>query len=146
MESQGVHVVGFDVELVSAVSGPNCIGAEQAWGVFAPNPRNTSLELQARVTFADGSTAMWELPHGPVVGGNLRFYRWRKWLERVRSDDYRSLWAPTARWIATEFDDHPSEVVRVELIRRFHRNVVAGEQPPWEEFVYCTVELPDGTC
>ncbi len=30
MESQGVHVVGFDVELVSAVSGPNCIGAEQA--------------------------------------------------------------------------------------------------------------------
>lgn len=114
------------------------IGAEQAWGVFAPNPRNISIGLEASVTFADGSTATWELPHGSALGENLRYYRWRKWLERARSDDYKSLWEPTARWIAAQYEDEPSPVVRVQLIRQFRRNEVTGPQPPYESVVYFT--------
>jgi hypothetical protein len=120
------------------------LGSEQAWGVFAPNPRDTSIALEGRVTFADGSTAVWTLPHGPIVGGNLRFYRWRKWLERVRSDDQRELWEPTARWIASLYDDGPAPVVEVELVRRFHKDLVEGPQPPYEEFTYFTLDLRDG--
>ena len=61
------------------------------------------------------------------VGANLRYYRWRKWLERVRSDDYRDIWEPTARWIASLYDDQARRpVVRVELVRRFHDNVRRG--------------------
>lgn len=117
------------------------LGSEQAWGVFAPNPRSTSLELEAVVTFADGSHTTWTLPHGPNIGGNLRFYRWRKWLERARADDYRSLWEPTAEWIAGLYDDGPSPVVRVELVRRFHDNVLDEEQPPWQEYTYFTLTV-----
>lgn len=112
--------------------------SEQQWGVFAPNPRSTSLRLEGRVTFADGSTEVWLLPEGPRVGANLRFYRWRKWLERVRSDQFPTLWEPTARWIASLYDDRPSPVTRVELVRLFHENAVVGEQPPYEEVVYFT--------
>lgn len=114
------------------------VASEQQWGVFAPNPRSTSLRMEGRVTFEDGTTAVWRLPEGARIGGNFRYYRWRKWLERVRSDDFRSLWEPTARWIASEYADGPSPVAEVQLVRFFHENVLRGEQPPYEEFVYFT--------
>lgn len=117
------------------------LGAEQAWGVFAPNPRSVSLDLEARITYEDGSTATWEVPEGSRIGGNLRYYRWRKWLERVRSDSYRGLWRPTAQWIADIHDGGPSPVVKVELVRRFHDNVVTGPQPAWEEYTYFTLRV-----
>lgn len=118
-------------------------GIEQAWGVFAPDPRSTSLELEARVTFADGSATTWEVPEGPVVGANLRYYRWRKWLERIRSDDFRGLWPATARWVASLYDDGPEPVVRVELVRRFRENAIEGEQPPYQEYTFYTLDLHD---
>ena len=101
------------------------LGSDNAWGVFAPDPRPTSLQLEALVTFADGTTATWHMPQGSPWGGNLRYYRWRKWLERVRADDYKELWPPTARWIASLYADRSSPVTQVELIRRFHDNTVA---------------------
>jgi hypothetical protein len=114
------------------------LASEQQWGVFAPDPRMTSLGIEGRVTFADGSTDVWHLPEGPRVGANLRYYRWRKWLERVRSDDYEGLWGPTAQWIADQHSGGPSPVAKVELVRRFHDNTLQGEPLPYREFVYFT--------
>lgn len=125
--------VGVEANHVSRL-----LATEQQWGVFAPDPRRTSLAIEGRVTFTDGSTAVWTLPEGPRIGANLRFYRWRKWLERVRSDDYRSTWEPTARWIADQYDDGPVPVESVTLVRLFHENRVAGPAPPYEEFSYFT--------
>jgi len=119
------------------------LGSEQAWGVFAPNPRSRSLRMEARVTFEDGSTATWTLPHGPVVGANLRFYRWRKWLERVRADSNQGLWEPTARWVASLYDDAESPVAKVELVRGFHENPINGPQPPYQDFTYYTLDLTE---
>ena len=116
---------------------------ESQWGVFAPNPRSTSLDIEGRVTFADGSTAVWHLPEGSRIGGNFRYYRWRKWLERVRSDDFRSLWEPTCQWIASLYDHFDSPVQTVELVRLFHENEIVGPQPPFDEFTYHTCR-PDG--
>jgi hypothetical protein len=117
---------------------------ESQWGVFAPNPRSTSLKLEGRVTFEDGSTAVWHLPEGARIGANYRYYRWRKWLERVRSDEFQNLWEPTCQWIASLYDDADSPVASVDLVRLFHDNHLVGEQPPYDEFVYhsCT---PDGS-
>jgi hypothetical protein len=140
----GIHLPSSAIEREVSPSANRVIrllGAEQAWGVFAPDPRGTSLEIEGRVTFADGSTAIWTLPEGAVLGENLRYYRWRKWLERVRSDSYTDIWEPTARWIASLYEDRESPVVRVELVRRFRENSVEGPQPPYEEFTYYTLEL-----
>jgi hypothetical protein len=111
---------------------------ESQWGVFAPNPRSTSLQLEGRIRFQDGSTAVWHLPDGPRIGSNFRYYRWRKWLERVRSDDFRKLWGPTCQWIASLYDDFESPVDTVQLVRRFHDNTITGEPPPYDVFVYYT--------
>jgi hypothetical protein len=111
---------------------------ESQWGVFAPNPRSTSLKIEGRVTFEDGSTAVWHLPQGARIGGNLRYYRWRKWLERVRADDFRGLWEPTCQWIASLYDGFDSPVATVELVRMFHDNSVSGTPLPYDEFTYHT--------
>lgn len=121
----------------------NVAASEQTWAVFAPNPRTTSLGLEAQITFADGSTARWTTPEGPAIGANLRFYRWRKWLERARADDQWPLWEPTAQWVASLYGDAPSPVVRVELIRRFHENVLDGDQPAWQAFTFYTLDLEE---
>jgi hypothetical protein len=117
---------------------------EAQWGVFAPNPRSTSLKIEGRVEFEDGSTATWHLPDGARIGANLRYYRWRKWLERVRSDDFRNLWEPTCQWIASLYDEFDSPVQSVRLVRLFHENELIGEQPPYEEFSYHTCAPPEG--
>ena len=117
------------------------LASEQSWGVFAPDPRRTSIDLEAIITYADGTTDVWGVPSGSRIGENLRYYRWRKWLERVRADSYDEIWAPTARWIADEHSDGPSPVVRVELVRYFRENTVEGPQLPYERFTYHTLEL-----
>ena len=119
--------------------------SEQTWAVFAPNPRSVSLRLEAVVSFADGSTRRWTLPNGSAIGANLRFYRWRKWLESARADNQWVLWEPTARWIATQSDDGPAPPVKVELIRRFHENVVDGVQPAWQAFTYYTLDINEAS-
>jgi hypothetical protein len=120
------------------------LGSEQAWGVFSPNPRRISIDLEGRVTFADGSTATWEVPDGPIVGTNLRYYRWRKWLERIRADDARRFWEPTATWIASLHEGGPSPVERVELVRFFRDNRVRGPQPSWQQATFFVLDLREG--
>jgi hypothetical protein len=119
---------------------------EQQWGVFAPDPRSRSYRIEGRVTFEDGTTALWHLPEGARLGANLRYYRWRKWLERVRDDDLQEIWEPSARWIASLYDGYPSPVAEVQLVRMYHDNLLVGEQPPFQEFVYFTyVPSEDGS-
>ena len=143
----GVHLPSSALEREVAPTANRVIrllAAEQAWGVFAPDPRGTSLKIEGRVTFADGTRAVWHLPSGSIVGENLRYYRWRKWLERVRSDQYDDIWDPSARWIASQYDDRDSPVVRVELVRLFRENSIPGPQPPYDEYTYYTLELGPG--
>lgn len=57
----------------------------QDWGVFAPDPRQQTVDIFARVTFADGTQKTWRIPaRNPVVGEYID-YRWRKWEEWVAS-------------------------------------------------------------
>jgi len=114
---------------------------EQTWAVFAPDPRRVSLDLYADITFEDGTTERWTLPEGPIIAANLRFYRWRKWIESARADAQWRLWDPTARWIASLYDGRTSPVARVDLVRRFHDNVIDGPQPPWRTYTYYSLHL-----
>ena len=116
------------------------LGLDQDWALFAPDPRGFSVGVHARLTYEDGSARVLRLPeHGRVLAP-YRTYRWQKFAERVRADDYGLLWEPTARWFADRGGDG---VTRVELVRTFRDSVVPGSgtpRPSGGEFVFYVLE------
>jgi hypothetical protein len=118
------------------------IGLDQDWALFAPDPRAFSVGVYARVTYADGRTRVRVPPHNGHLLSPYRTYRWQKYVERLRADDYQSLWEPTARWIAREAGPGVRSVV---LVRTFRDTVVPGsgeKRAARGEFAFYTLDLP----
>ena len=124
-------------------------GLHQNWNLFAPDPRRVTLELEARITYPDGSTDVWHPPVGDPFIGVYHTFRWRKWAGYVVSTGSSSLWGPTAAWLArTHLRDgvHPSKVV---LVRRSYTAPRPGSSdtrtPPWKDTILFTATFtPSG--
>ncbi len=92
------------------------LGLDQNWNVFAPDPRQQTLDLEAHVRFADGSTSVWHVPSGGALIGSYWDYRWRKWLEYATQDPNAFLWTPAASYVGREnVDGQPTQIA---LVRR----------------------------
>lgn len=120
------------------------VGLDQNWSVFAPNPRRLTLDLTARVEFADGRSTVWRVPlHREPFLTPYRTYRWQKWMEHVRADDSSGLWGPVARWIAAEHADE-GEVARVTLVRHWYDTPEPGSgqvRPEWNQYEFHVLDL-----
>jgi hypothetical protein len=117
------------------------IGLDQDWALFAPDPRTFSVGVFARVTYADGRERIRIPPHNGHLFAPYRTYRWQKYVERLRADEYASLWEPTARWIAR---DAGPGVTKVVLVRTFRDAVVPGSgktRPVRGEFAFYTLNV-----
>jgi hypothetical protein len=117
------------------------IGLDQDWALFAPDPRTFSVGVYARVTYADGRERIRVPPHNGHLLAPYRTYRWQKYVERLRADDYSSLWEPTARWIAR---DAGPGVTKVVLVRTFRDAVVPGsgkKRAARGEYAFYTLNL-----
>ena len=131
-------------DAVRPTVGPvvQALGLEQDWALFAPDPRGFSVGVYATVTFRDGRTQRWVPPHNGLLLTPYRTYRWQKYVERLRADDYAALWDPTARWVARQAG---SGVVRVVLTRTFQDAQVpgsAGPRPAVGRYDFYTLDLP----
>lgn len=118
------------------------LGLDQDWALFAPDPRGFSVGVYARITYADGRERIRTPPHNGHLLAPYRTYRWQKYVERLRADDFGSLWEPTARWIA---DDAGPGVQKVVLVRTFRDVVTPGSdetRPARGEFAFYTLDLP----
>jgi hypothetical protein len=118
------------------------VGLDQDWSVFAPSPRAFTVGFLAKVTYEDGSTKTWEPPEIGKVIAPLRTYRWQKYDERIRADDYATYWYDAARFIAK---DAGPGVTHVELLRRFQPVVIPGsgeKRKPLETFSFYTWDRP----
>ena len=118
------------------------VGLEQDWALFAPNPRTYSVGVYATITHRDGRVETWVPPHNGLLLAPYRTYRWQKYVERLRADDYSNLWKPTAEWIARQ---HGSDVVKVVLTRTFQDAKVPGDKGPRSKtgrFDFYTLDLP----
>jgi hypothetical protein len=118
------------------------IGLDQDWALFAPDPRAFSVGVYARVTYTDGRERRYVPPHNGYLLAPYRTYRWQKYVERLRADDFSSLWEPTARWIAR--DSGPG-VRKVVLVRTFRDVVVPGsgeDRVARGEYAFYTLDLP----
>lgn len=96
----------------------NGIYMAQNWGVFAPDPRQQTVDVLARVTFADGSHGTWQIPaRNPVVGEYID-YRWRKWEEWIASPAVPFLYRPGAIYAARRLATPERRPVQVALFDR----------------------------
>ena len=124
----------------------NATGLDQIWSVFAPDPRRTSVDMEARIRYADGTRGVWHLPEGNDVTGEYWDYRWRKWLENVILDARRhQLWRPAARFIAGRERASGRQPVRITLVRRWRDLRPPGVKGPdrtrWREYSYYTLRF-----
>jgi hypothetical protein len=122
-------------------------GVDQNWRVFAPDPRQTSLRLEARVRYADGSSAVWRPPAGGDLVGAYWDYRWAKWLENVTQDANRKvLWKPAALFIVRQMRGLGKRPRQVTLTRRWQDLRAPGAPGPdlrgWRSYDFYTLRLP----
>jgi hypothetical protein len=126
------------------VLGPvtRSLALEQDWALFAPDPRGFGVAVSATLTYRDGHSRQWVPPHNGVLLAPYRTYRWQKSVERLRADDYRNLWDPTAMWLAREYGPG---VVKVVLTRYFRDVAVPGSgkaRPPTGRYDFYTLDVP----
>jgi hypothetical protein len=93
---------------------------DQAWGVFAPDPRRQTIHVTASVTYADGSQATWQVPTRDPVIGEYTDYRWLKWAEYLISPAYSDLWRPAALYVARTLSTPTRRPTKVTLINRWY--------------------------
>jgi hypothetical protein len=121
-------------------------GLDQNWRVFAPDPRQASLRLEARVSYADGTVAIWRPPSGGALVGAYWDYRWRKWLENAVQDANRKvLWRPVALYVAREMRRSDRAIRRVTLIRGWQDLRPPGspgpDARPWKSYAFYTLAV-----
>ncbi len=133
---------------LSKVADPylEATGLDQNWRIFAPHPRQTSLRLEARVRYEDGSVVAWQLPAGGDVVGAYWDYRWRKWLENVTVDPEReALWRPAAMFAARQVrgpDRMPDSVTLVVSSQELRPPGAPGpDRGAWRSEAFYTLSL-----
>jgi hypothetical protein len=112
------------------------LGLDQYWGVFAPNPRNESWAVKARITYSDGTIGTWTKPDGDALVSEYRFHRWVKYQEQLWQRRHRGIWPDFAIWLVRTHDSPARHPVRIELIRRWQHLNPPGSKvthEPWEE-------------
>ncbi|MGH2786093.1 MAG: hypothetical protein ACRDJ1_12590 [Actinomycetota bacterium] len=119
-------------------------GLHQNWNLFAPDPRRTTLQLEARITFDDGTTTVWHPPVGDPFVGVYRTFRWRKWAGNVLSSSGDGLLEPAADWIAAMHTKDGKTPIAIVLVKRSYVAPALGSgkpaKQPWQETVLLTVE------
>jgi hypothetical protein len=123
-------------------------GLDQAWALFGPEPRRSSIGLRASVTYADGSGDTWRPPAGGDLVDGYWDYHWQKWLEWVMDVRHRELWRPAAEFVAREHARSGRRPVRVALVRLASVNLPPGrgrDRGPVVAQPYYTLRLAGAT-
>src|SRR5690242_10755571 len=118
------------------------VGLEQDWALFAPNPRTYTVGVYATITHRDGRVETWVPPHNGLLLAPYRTYRWQKYIERLRADDYAGLWEPTARWLAWRYGPGVDRVVLTRTFRDVKVPGSEGPRPAEGSYDFYTLDLP----
>ena len=120
-------------------------GFWQYWDMFAPNPAQTDVWVDAEVTYLHGAKSTFEYPHIKKLSLPEKFIyeRHRKFYERVNMDTVGAqyLRAPFAQAIALKMADNLNDPpVRVALTRHFlevpRHNKPRGPEPPYTGYTF----------
>jgi hypothetical protein len=96
------------------------MGLWHIWGMFAPKPLDINFDVRATVKYQDGTTKEWIAPRMEElpIAQRVPKERFRKWRERIRSEEYMMIWDDTAHWIARQVHRNPQNPpVEVKMAR-----------------------------
>lgn len=116
-------------------------GQWQSWDMFAPDPINMDLWLDAIVTYSDGAKLRYEYPRMATLGYGDRYLmeRYRKFFENVNSPAHIYALPELAQGIAFKCDTNPGNPpVQVSLVRHW-RTVSAPGSPQGQEYLSGTI-------
>jgi hypothetical protein len=106
------------------------LGVEQNWQMFCPTVRDLNFHISAIITFADGTSTLWEFPRFDNTSFWFCFTRsrLRKQLnDNLIWDDFASFHPAIARYIARCYVDPKNQPVKVSLAYNWFK------VPPIEE-------------
>jgi hypothetical protein len=120
-------------------------GFWQYWDMFAPDPSQSDLWLDAEVEYLDGTKKIYEYPHMKKMSLAEKFIyeRHRKFTERVNMETVQAqfLRAPFGQAIATKTatnPDNPPVIVRIN--RHFldvpRHDKPVGPEPPYGKYTF----------
>jgi hypothetical protein len=124
--------------MVAAQPCLNALGIGQDWGVFSPNPRRQIIYSGGLIAYSDGSASIWNFPMRPGIMA-YSDYRWQKFEEHVRLDNFKGLWQPFSQYLVTHVATPGKKPVQVALIRRWAdiQPPASGvAQGPWSQTAY----------
>jgi hypothetical protein len=126
-------------------------GFWQYWDMFAPNPVQVDLWMDAEVVYKDGTRTIFSYPRmftEPLVQKYIK-ERYRKLYERIDQEKYSFLWSPAAQRIAYLNADNPTNPPLLVNLRRHFQFIKRHETPsapqaPYTMYKYYThvVNLP----
>ena len=93
----------------------------QSWQMYAPNPDNRDIWIDAKVQYKDGTTRLWALPRVKDMSYARRYpaERLRKWVEVASRN--ATLWYPLARYAARSCDTNPANPPVTVVLRQHVR-------------------------
>ncbi len=105
----------------------------QSWSMFSPNPDHLDVYLEARITYANGQTKLWEFPRMVHFSYAKKYEeeRWRKMTEVVTHTGSHQLWPAMARYAARVNNSDPQNPpVKVELLEHSRTIPPPGQRIP----------------
>jgi hypothetical protein len=115
-------------------------GFWQYWDMFSPNPSHTDIWVDAEVVYRDGTVKVYQYPRIFLLSIPEKFLkeRYRKFYERVNSNDHMLLRSVFAERIAHLNDDPKNPPVTVRLRRHWLDIVGPGKVQPtkYNEYIY----------
>lgn len=121
------------------------VGLQQAWGMFAPDPPDLTLDIDAIVIGKDGSRTRVQAPRANSLTGSVLSERYRKWEERIHPVSMSTTWADAARWFASRARDAGVDPKTVQLRRVWTTTALpGGPKPVRRTFVFFEYDVSDG--
>jgi len=105
-------------------------GMWQYWDMFAPNPSNLDLWVDAEVLFQNGSRRVYAYPRIAKLPIPLKYVqeRFRKFAERAHSEEFHYAWPAFAQRIALSAFDDPADPPVQVVLRRHFREILPPDQ------------------
>lgn len=111
-------------------------GTWQYWDMFAPNPSQTDWYGDAEVVYKDGSKKPFAYPRMFALPLHNKYVqeRYRKFYERIQSENGAYLWPSFAMHVAHVCDNPSNPPVSVRLFRH-HLPIAHPGQPQMQQYI-----------